>query len=217
MTLSNQEKQKRFRLKEALSQKANELFNTWQLLRGLDISQNPLDVKNQLVKIVDLPSGWSEEEYRGALYKLSIFERTILSNNPHLLQNDILSGRSQENEDASSIRAGKEALSQAHKFVHAINSTLELGQGSNSDKAAIIMEVARNIGVSLLSEATKGNIPRSNATTTCLMLANPYLPKPQWLLEAIAQILREQLPNPESQRALAYMLLNPEKYPSYRL
>lgn len=208
MTFSNQEKQKRFRLKEELSHKARELFNLWQFSRGLDIGRNPLDVKKQLEKIVDLPSGWTNEEYNTALFKLNMFERNALSNNPHLLENDIWDGRKQDPLNAASVRAGKDAITHVRQIVHIINSTFELNHGTNSDNAAAVAEVARNVGVSLISDTTKGGIPRSNATTLCLLVANPILPKPKWLLEALATLLKEQLTEQSSRKLLAEMLLN---------
>ncbi len=208
MTLSNQEKQKRFRRKETLYQKAITIYNTWQLTRGLDISQNPLEVKQKLEKIVDLPSGWTDEDYTAAEMKLALFECNTLSTNPHLLENDIWAGRALDPPSAESVRNGKEAIANARAHVHHINSSFELSPKRTSDNAAVIMEVVRNLGLTLLSEATKGEIPRSNATTVCLLLSNPALLKPSWLLEAIANLLKEQIPTPEIRAQLIKMLMD---------
>lgn len=208
MPLSNLEKQKRFRQKEALAQKAARIFNTWELTRGFDNIQNPLEVKNHLNRIADLPSGWTDEDYIAAEHKLDLFEQNTLSHNPHLLENDIWAGRSQDLPSADSIRSGKEAIATARNHVHLIISSFDLSKKRDSDNAAILMEVARNLGLSLLSEASKDTIPRSNATTICLLLANPMLPKPTWLLKAIATLLKEQLPNPRNQKELAEMLMD---------
>ncbi|MCQ2402718.1 MAG: hypothetical protein MJ202_03215 [Lentisphaeria bacterium] len=205
MPLSNQEKQERFRRKEELAQKAKDLFIQWQVTRGFDFSQSPSEVNSQLTKIVELPSKWTDEDYQAALFKLNLFERNLLSNNPHLLENDIWAGRQQDN-SVESVRNGKEAIANARTHVHLINSTFGLSPKRTSDNAAVIMEVARNLGLTLLSEATKGYIPRSNATTVCLLLSSPYLPKPKWLLKAIADFLKEQIPTPEFRKELAAML-----------
>ena len=206
MPFSNQEKQERFRRKEELAQKAKDLFIQWQVTRGIDFSQSPSEVNSQLTKIVDLPPKWTEEDYQNALHKLCLFERNILTRNPHLLENDIWDGRRQDSLSAESVRAGKEALGKARAHVRLINSTFELSTNRTSDNAAVIMEVARNLGLSLLSEATKGEIPRSNATTACLLLSSPYLPKPKWLLKAIADFLKEQIPTLAYREELAAML-----------
>ena len=208
MPLSNPEKQERFRRKEALSQKAKDIFIRWQLSRGLDLSQSPSEVKSQLEKIVALPSGWTDEDYATAERKLDFFELNTLSSNPHLLENDIWDGRKQDAEDAASVREGKEALVNAQNHTHIILSTFTLSKNRNSDNAAIIMEVARKLGASLLADACKGDIPRSDATALCLLLTNPMLPRPAWFLEAIAKILKDQIPNHDTRKNLAKMILD---------
>ena len=196
MSLTNQEKQERFRKKEQLKKIANEIFINWQLLKGLDFQKNPKDVKLKLEKIADLPSGWSDADYEQALKAFQIFSDELFSGNPYLLQNDIFAGRDSVCDPMTSpdgdwlIREQKNAVWKAKKLVSHINSAMDLSGILASDNAAVVMELARNTGLSLLQERT---VPKSKAATICLLMTNPLQKKPEWLIAELANILKEQL------------------------
>ena len=67
---------------------------------------------------------------------------------------------------------------------------MDLTNTHSSDNAAVIMELARNTGLSLLKERV---VPKSKATTICLLVTNPLQQKPDWLIDELAEILKEQL------------------------
>ena len=56
MTMSNQQKQERFRKKENLKKIAHKLFADWQFLNGLNVTKNPEKVRRQLENMINLPS-----------------------------------------------------------------------------------------------------------------------------------------------------------------
>ena len=196
MNLTNQEKQERFRRKEALKKIADRIFRDWQLLNLGKFPKKPEDIRAELDRIADLPSGWSEDDYEQALISLQIYSNEIYSSNPHLLENDIVAGRDSicnplmTDDPRQAIREQRDALAQAKKLVSHLNSAIELAGGTASDHAAVVLEIARSIGVALLREK---NVPRSDATAICLLAANPQQNKPEWLIDVIAKILKQQL------------------------
>ena len=196
MSLTNQKKQERFRKKENLKKIADKIFRDWQLLGCKKYQKEPKDVKLELEKIADLPSGWKDADYDQALKAFQIFSNDLYAGNPYLLQNDIYAGRDSICDPMTSpagtrlIREQKNAVWQAKKLVSHINSAMDLSSGIASDNAAVVMEVARDIGLSLLQEHI---VPKSRATTICLLMANTLPKKPEWLIDELAQILKEQL------------------------
>ena len=196
MSFTNQEKQERYRKKEYLKKVADQIFRDWQLLGWRDFNKNPKDVKLELEKIADLPSGWNDADYDQALKALQIFSDELYSGNPHLLQNDIYAGRDSVCDPMTSpdgvrlIREQKNAIWQAKKLVSHINSAMDLSGGVASDNAAVVMELARTVGLSLLRERI---VPKSKAAAICLLMTNPLQKKPEWLVDELAAILKEQL------------------------
>ena len=196
MSLTNHEKQERFRKKEHLKKIADKIFRDWQFLGWREYQKDPKDVKLELEKIADLPSGWNDADFEQALKAFQIFSNELYSGNPYLLQNDVYAGRDSvcnpmtSPDGARLVREQNNAVRQAKKLVSHINSAMDLSGGVASDNAAVLMELARNTGVSLL----KGRIvPKSNATAICLLMTNPLQQKPEWLIEEVARILKEQL------------------------
>lgn len=196
MGFTNQEKQERFRKKEYLKKVADKIFRDWQLLGWRDFDKDPKDVKLRLEKIADLPSGWDDADYNQALKAFQIFSDELYSGNPYLLQNDIYAGRNSACDPMTSpdgvrlIREQKNAVWQAKKLVSHINSAMDLSGGVASDNAAVVMELARNAGLSLLKERI---VPKSKASAICLLMTNPLQKKPEWLVDELAAILKEQL------------------------
>ena len=196
MRFTNQEKQERFRKKEYLKKVADKIFRDWQFLGWRNSQKDPKDVKMELEKIANLPSGWSDADYDQALKAFQIFSDELYSGNPYLLQNDICAGRDSVCDPMTSpdgvrlIREQKNAVWQAKKLVSHINSAMDLSGSVASDNAAVVMELARNAGLSLLKERI---VPKSKAATICLLMANPLQQKPEWLVDELAVILKEQL------------------------
>ena len=200
MGFTNQEKQERFRKKEYLKKVADKIFRDWQLLGRRHSQKVPQDVKMELEKIADLPSGWSDADYDQALKAFQIFSDELYSGNPYLLQNDICAGRDSVCDPMTSpdgvrlLREQKNAVWQAKKLVSHINSAMDLSGGIASDNAAVVMELARSAGLSLLKERI---VPKSKAATICLLMTNPLQKKPEWLIDGLTHILKEQLKEDE--------------------
>lgn len=195
MTMSNQEKQERFRRKEHLKKIANEIFRDWQFLSAQEFPRDPKDVRAKLDRIAELPSSWTDEDYKQAIKAFNTFKIELYSRNPHLLTNDIYAGRdsvcSPENLlSVQFIRDEKNAVALAKKLISHLNSAMNLLNTCPSDNAAVVVDLARNVGLSLLNERT---VPRSNATTLCLLTTNPVHPRPDWFIEELVKLLREQL------------------------
>ena len=195
MTLTNQEKQERFRKKDYLKKCADKILLDRQIMGSFDWRKDFKTFRSDLEKIVDLPSGWDDEDYKHALRALQIISDELLSGNKYLLQNDIYAGRSSvcnlmvTNDPAGLVREQKKAVVQSQKLALHLLSAIDLAAGEASDNAAVVLELARNIGLSLLKERI---VPKSRATVICLMLANPVLKKPEWLTSEVAKVLKEQ-------------------------
>lgn len=196
MTMSNQQKQERFRKKEYLKKIAHRLFVDWQLRNGLNVTKNPKAVKEQLDNIVALPSNWTEEDYENARRALQLFRDELYSANANLLDNDIDAGRESVEPfmgaaDAQKwLRECKNAKYQAKKLIEHLNSAFALTELSVSDKAAVVAELARTYGLNILHEK---KTPCSDATVLCLFAANPYHTKPDWFVENFSELIKKQL------------------------
>jgi hypothetical protein len=90
MGMTNQEKQERFRKKEYLKKIADDIFRDWQSRGLLDCTKDHKSVRSELDRIIDLPSGWRDDDYQHAINSLNTIVRELYSNNPYLLQNDIM-------------------------------------------------------------------------------------------------------------------------------
>ena len=198
MTLSNQQKQERFRKKEYLKKIAHKLFVDWQLKNGINVTKNPKAVKEQLDNIVDLPSNWTEDDYENALRSIKLFSDELYSANANLLDNDIDAGRESVEPflmaaDAHKwLRECKNAKYQAKKLIEHLNSAFALTELTASDKAAVVAELARTYGLNILHEK---KTPCSDATVLCLFAANPYHTKPDWFVENFSELIKTQLNN----------------------
>lgn len=196
MALTNNEKQLRYRKKEELKQYANNIFKDWQLLRGLDTSRTPKEVRSYLDSIINLRSGWTADDYNRAVKTLENFHKEFYYGNRHLLKNDVENARNSIEEFTVSsnpkqwLSDAKIATINMQKLSAHIISALELASGQASDNAAAILEVNRYVGRTLLNEK---NVPRSNATAMCLASIYPQYERPDWFVEQLAQVLTEQL------------------------
>ena len=193
MSITNAEKQERYRKKEELKKYANQVFFEWQMRSLGNYQVNPQDIKNRLEALSNLPSKWTDEDYIKA--KKSI-EQVLLDtyDNPHLLSNDI--------NDARDLRAvpdaelymyvsnSKKAEINAKKLVAHIQSLFSLVNTDLSDQAAILAELMRTVGRSLLDEKT---IQMTNANTQSLATIGAQFERPDWFAKKLARILAENL------------------------
>ncbi len=207
MALTNNEKQIRHKKLEALKKYGNEVLV--QLFFMNDGINRPIEKSNEEIKaeidsIVNLPSGWTDEDYNLAIQKIRNMNITALSN-PHLMNNDINGARSifDSNFDTWEVR---KAEYKAAEVVRNIKSTLKLSELKVTDQVAVIAEVMRFLGVELLNEK---KVPVTFANATALSLIDQNYEKPDWTWQVLAQNLYVQN-SKEKAEIIANELSNPE-------
>ncbi len=193
MSISNAEKQERYRKKEELKKYANQVFFEWQRRSLGNYQVNPQDIKNRLDVLSNLPSKWTDEDYSKA--KKTI-EQVLLDtyDNPHLLSNDINDARDLRTVPDAELHMfvsnAKKAEINAKKLVAHIQSLFSLVNINLSDQAAILADLMRIVGRSLLDEKT---IPMTNANTQCLAAIGSQFERPNGFVKKLAKILAENL------------------------
>ena len=189
--ITNTEKQARFRKKEALKRYAEQSYREWQIRAGMDINKNSAEVREIFEKAVDLPSGWTDEDYKSAEHRI----RQILLelyDNPHQLANDVMEGRDYKNEFTSTpdpnglMKYEKVVEEKAYNLAAHLISALKLSDCKEADQAAALMEVVRFVGRSLVSRRV---VPKSDATAMCLASIGPQYERPIWFIEKMNKIL----------------------------
>ena len=198
MDKSNAEKQARFRKKEALKRRAEQVFREKML--GLPLVKNPDEIRQAIDKAIALPVGWTDEDYEHASWNLYqiLLERY---DNHHQLSNDVREGRYGEGLPgvvAAPANELKAAIRNTQALAAHIISALNLSECNDSDKTAALMEVMRFVGRSLLNHR---EIPKSNATTMCLASIGKQYARPDWFFEKLAEVLAENV-NEELSRSI---------------
>jgi len=201
MEISNAEKQARFRKKESLKRFAEELY--WKTPWRMDGFE---DYRAALAKAIDLPSGWTEEDYQCAIKTLKQISLEQFENH-HLLENDVHNNRGDEfrtsPNPAKFARERKEAIERTRTLAAHIVSALKLSELSDADQAAAVMEVVRSLGRSLIFSP---RLSKSKAVTMCMASIGPQYQheRPDWfaeeLTEALAQNIGEGLARDVGQR-----------------
>jgi len=191
MTTSNAEKQARFRKKESLKRYADEILREMMRFQGTFMRKSFEELRYTIDKIIELPSGWTDEDYQQAVNNLKrmVVERY---DNPHLLENDVYDGLNSWNEfkttpdPAGFTKECKKAIENTRKLAAHIVSALSLSGLGDALQAAALMEVARFIGHSLIS---RPKIQKSKAVAMCLAGAGPQYERPEWFAEHLAETL----------------------------
>jgi len=196
-------------LEEALKKYADQTYREWQIRSDMDVNINPTEVRAILDKAVDLPSGWTDEDYRSAQHRI----RQILLelyDNPHQLSNDVHEGRNFSDEfritpdPLGLMKSQKAAEKKAHTLAAHIISALKLSECKESDQAAALMEAVRFVGRSLV---TSRNVPKSDAVAMCLASIGPQYDRPEWFIDKVTKVLGWNL-NKELASVLGQSLLN---------
>ena len=187
MALTNNEKQIRHKKLEALKKYGNDvLVQLFFMNNGINRPREKSneEIKAEIESIVNLPSGWTDEDYDLAIQKIRNMNVTALCN-PHLMNNDI-NYRSRNFEPNISEFEIRRVEYKAAEVVRNILSTLKLSELSKSDQIAAVAEVMRRLAVELLSEKSK---PVTFANATALSLIDSNYEKPEWVNEILAQNL----------------------------
>ena len=187
MALTNNEKQIRHKQLENLKKYGNEVLVQLIFMNsgiGRPIEKTNEEIKAEIDSIVNLPSGWMEEDYNLAVQKLKNMNITALSN-PHLMNNDINYRERIYEPDCIGFNISKIEY-KAAEVVRNIQSTLKLSELKKTDQIAAVAEVMRRLAVELLSEKIK---PKTFANATALSLIDQNYEKPEWVYEVLAQNL----------------------------
>lgn len=190
MALTNNEKQIRHKKLEELKKYGNEVLVQLMFMNnGINrpIEKSNEEIKAEIESIVNLPSGWTNEDYDLAIQKIRNMNVTALCN-PHLMNNDI-NYRERIYETNFSGSEVRRVEYKAAEVVRNILSTLKLSELNKSDQIATVAEVMRRLAVDFLSEKSK---PITFANATALSLIDPNYEKPEWVYEVLAQNLYEQ-------------------------
>jgi hypothetical protein len=196
MIKSNTEKQARFRKKEALKRRADQIFRLLQLGQwNLSDTSTPQEIQYNLDKIIELPSDWTDKDFERAWLNLERFQDDFRFSK-HLLENDVVAPRNTKNEFTTTpdpykfIKDERVAVENTRALAAHIISALRLSCCSDSDKAAALMEVVRFVGRVL---ANGKEIPRSKAVTICLAAIGPGSNRPEWFAEMLSETLGWQV------------------------
>lgn len=217
MDTSNAEKQARFRKKEGLKRYAEKILREIMLFQGSWRMKGFEEIQYAIDKAIDLPSGWTEEDYQRAVKNLKqiLLERF---DNIHLLENDVYDGRNSMVEFAitpdpvKSAKEDKEAIENTRILAAHILSALKLSYLNDAEQAAALMEVVRFIGRSLTSSP---RLFKSKAITMCLASIGPQYERPEWFAESLAETLAwnidRELTRNVGQRLCEFKWLNDDK------
>lgn len=147
-------------------------------------SITPEDAQYSLDKAIDLPSGWTDEDYERAEQALQQLH-TDLCFAGDQLKNDVDAGWDSlmmTSDPVKYLSENKAAIEKARALAAHLISALKLSNCNDADQAAALMEALRFVGRSL---ANNRHIPRSQATTICLASIGPQYSRPDWFAEEL--------------------------------
>lgn len=191
MTISNAEKQSRFRKKEELKKRAEYIFREGQLAFQ-NPRATPQAIRQFLDEAINLPANWTDDDYNFACHKIEQY-RLDLHSTPDPIANDVKDAKSSQEDFLTApdprkyLEDQKAAIRNTHALADHIMSALKLSSCSPGEQAAAIMEAVRMIGRSL---ANSRSIPQSSATTMCLASLEPHYARPEWFVDKLADTLR---------------------------
>jgi hypothetical protein len=191
MSISNAEKQSRFRKKEELKKRAEYIFREGQLAFQ-NPRATPQAIRQFLDEAINLPANWTDDDYNFAHQKIEQYRLDLFSTPDPIavdIQDSINFGVDflTVPDPRKHIEDTKKATQNAHALADHIMSALKLSSCGPAEQAAAIMEAVRMIGRSL---ANSRNIPQSNATTMCLVSLEPHYARPEWFVDKLADIVR---------------------------
>lgn len=191
MALTNNEKQIRHKKLEKLKNAGNKIIIELTMYHGSSNDffnrKSNSEIRDEINSIINLPSGWTDDDYNFAAKRLENIANTILDN-PHLMNNDISYAHINDNSIAA-INECKKLKFKAPEVVKNIKSILKLTELNTSDQIAVIAEVMRRLAKELLNERVP---PKTYANATALSLIGPQYDKPEWTWKKLAENLVTQ-------------------------
>jgi len=192
---SNAEKQARYRKKEQLRRRADQLLRKWQLEPWKHHLKSVQEINDLLEAAIKLPSGWTDEDYSNAETKLYHVYSEIVSP-VNQIANDVHESRNAHEEFGRSSDPSKfnayltRAVENTNALASHIISALKLSGCNEADQAAALMEAMRFVGRTLVSN----QVPCSQATAMCLATISPIYGRPNWFYEKVANAISHQHP-----------------------
>lgn len=196
MPITDAEKQIRFRKKEALKRDAENIFRNIQIGMGFHANtKTPQEIRYVIDEAIELPSGWTDEDYARAYQKLGHIFHDIVSM-PDELKSDVEEGTNSSFRFRTSpdpvgfLKEEKVGLEKTRALASHLISALNLSNCSDAEKAAAVMEVVRTVGRTVSNQR---EVPRSAATAFCLASLGPHYVRPKWFAKRLAINLVNQL------------------------
>lgn len=211
MSLTNAEKQARFRKKEGLKKYVNDVYRDCQLMANNPRLQGKFgDLGARLREAEHLPDGWTDEDLERAIARIKNIYVDVMGSGGDPLVDDVSNGRDPNRQGLKTAKNPKKWMADIQKAERDANalaghlvSALELSQLSKEDCAAALMEPIRYVGRALADMDSDG---RSDAMTVCLTALNPHHQRPDWYIDRLAQWLRSRL-NDDMRKALGSRLM----------
>jgi hypothetical protein len=207
---SNADKQARYRKKEQLRRRADQILRKWQQEPWKHHLKSPEELHNLIEAAISLPSGWTDEDYSNAENKLYHVYSEIVSP-VNQITNDVNESRNAFDEFGKSSDPSKfnadliKAVENTNALASHIISALKLSTCNEADQAAALMEAMRFVGRNL-TKSNDHEVPCSQATTMCLATINPIYPRPKWFTKNLASIISQQI-HPELSQEIGNYLL----------
>ncbi len=192
---SNAEKQARYRKKEQLRRRADQMLHKWQLEPWKHHLKSVQEIHHLIEAAIELPASWTDEDYLNAEKKLYQVYSEIVSP-VNQISKDVHESRNAANEfirfpDPSKFNADLiRAVENTNALASHIISALKLSGCNESDQAAALMEAMRFVGRILTNNR---KIPCSQATAMCLATISPTYVRPSWFTKKLASTISQQI------------------------
>jgi hypothetical protein len=197
MTITNAEKQARYRKKQELKKFKDQVFKEWQLGIGFHSRQEtPGEILALLEEATSLPSGWNEEDLDRAWHRINQLRFDFVSKQDDL-RKDVEDGAGLTEAFLYTPHLFAKLKSDTHKSIsktralasHLISAS-ELSALSNSERAAAVMDAVRYVG---RATANSADMAKSNAMMVCQASLPSYYDRPDWFLDSLAKWLANRL------------------------
>jgi hypothetical protein len=196
--ISNADKQARFRKKEVLKRHADDVYRHWEQStnRWRIPTRTPEDARHAIDKAVELPSGWTDEDFEHALRRLGQC-KLDLDLSVDQIANDVNGDwethakEFMTTHDPAKFQADNKAgIQKAQALASHLISALKLSDCNDADQAAAVMELLRFVGRSLTNDR---NVRCSHATAMCLATVGPQYDRPEWFADKLAKAIGQNI------------------------
>lgn len=194
--IPNSEKQARYRRKEQLKRKADNLIRKWQLEPWKHHSRTIQDAQYLVDKAIELPLNWTDEDYEIANIKLEHVSTELfwavnqISNDIHESSN--FSSKFKTSPDPQKLKADFEkSVEKTTALASHVISAIKLSECTEAEQAAALMEAMRFVGRTLAMNNRE--IPCSEATAMSLATIGPQYARPKWFSKKLAITISKQI------------------------